>query len=149
MAETLLITLFLPGFFNLVPIMSHHRSIFSWYTPFYKFWISKSVHLRYRVSQKEVPLTFDKSLKQIRIYLYSFTIFIWLESRKRIMFLEYCEKMRLFENPNFKIWAIEQYHPRNLLLQEIRGLTNRKTYFLPFWDFGPKVIFGTQGFPRP
>ena len=32
------------------------------------------------------------------------------------MFLVYCEKMRLFENPIFKIWAIEHYYPRNLPL---------------------------------
>ena len=56
----------------------------------------------YRVSQKEVPPTFEKSLPKTQT-CYSSNIYM---ARKRIMFLVYCEKMRLFENPNFKIWTI-------------------------------------------
>ena len=66
------------------------------------------------MSQKEVPPTFEKSFKQIQTN-YGLNIYM---ARKRIMFLVYCEKMRLFENPNFKIWAIEHYYPKNLPLHE-------------------------------
>ena len=52
-----------------------------------------STHV-YRVSQKEVPTTFDKSLKKSRRM-----VKIIHMARKRIMFLMYCEKMILFENP--------------------------------------------------
>ena len=37
-------------------------------------------------------------------------------AQKRIMFLVYCEKMRLFENPIFKIWVIEHYYLETIIL---------------------------------
>ena len=46
---------------------------------------------------------------------------LWLKylymTQNYIMFLVYCEQIRLFENPIFKIWAIEHYYPRNLPLR--------------------------------
>ena len=58
--------------------------------------------LIYRVSQKEVPPTFEKSLPKIQMCCSS-NMYM---AQKRITFLVYCKKMRLFKNPNFKIWAI-------------------------------------------
>ena len=46
---------------------------------------------------------------------------LWLKylyGSKAYYVLVYCYKMMLFENPNFKIWAIEHYYPRNLPLHE-------------------------------
>ena len=47
-----------------------------------------------------------KIIKKIQTY-YGLNIdMAW----KRIMLFVYCEKLRLFENSNFKIWAVEHYY---------------------------------------
>ena len=62
--------------------------------------------LLYRVSQKEVPPTFENIIKKNLGVLW---LKYWYGSKAYCVFGVLWKKMRLFENSNFRIWAIEYY----------------------------------------